>query len=186
MPHGKIVFNRKIALDLMVINGNYLLHVVDTDAGFGAAQYLHGQSTEDVWATFIECWAAVYSRMPDIMATDQGSCFTAERWKELAGENGIVMQLSGVQAHNALGIGERYHAPLRRIVNKIDCSTPGMAKETVLKLAVKTMNDTMGPSGLVPSYLVFGSLPRFPARTKKPDLQHCKQLALKWKVSWRD
>jgi hypothetical protein len=170
MPHGKIVFNRKIALDLMVINGNYLLHVVDTDTGFGAAQYLRGQSTEDVWATFIECWAAVYSGMPNIMGTDQGSCFMAERWKELAGENGIEMQLNRVQAHNALGIGESYHAPLRRIVNKIDCSTPGMATETALKLAFKTMNDTMGPSGLVSSYLVFGSLPRFPASaTSHPD-----------------
>jgi hypothetical protein len=168
MPHGKIIFNRKIALDL--IDCSHLLHVVDTDTGFGAAQYLHGQSMEDVWAPFIECWVAVYSGMPDTMATDQGSCFTAERWNEIGGENGIVMQLSAKQAHNALGIGKRYHAPLRRVVNKIYCSTPGMAKETALKLAVQTTNVTMGPSGLVPSYFVFGSLPRFPASaTIHPD-----------------
>ncbi len=31
-----------------------------------------------------------------------------------------------------------------------------------LQLAVKAMNNTMGPEGLVPSYLVFESIPRFP------------------------
>ncbi len=38
-----------------------------------------------------------------------------------------------------------------------------MDKNIVLKLAMKATNDTMGPEGLVPSYLVFGCIPRFPS-----------------------
>ncbi len=38
-----------------------------------------------------------------------------------------------------------------------------MGNNVILKLAVKAMNDTMGPKGLVPSYLVFGCILRFPS-----------------------
>ncbi len=68
-----------------------------------------------------------------------------------------------VEAHNSLGSGERCHAPLRRIFLKIREEYPKIDKNIVLKLAVRAMNDTMGPEGLVPSYLVFGCIPRFPS-----------------------
>ena len=38
-----------------------------------------------------------------------------------------------------------------------------MDKNIVLKLAIKAMNDTMDPEGLVPSYLLFSCTPRFPS-----------------------
>ena len=38
-----------------------------------------------------------------------------------------------------------------------------MDKNIILKLPVEPINDTMGPKGLVPSYLVFGCVPRFPS-----------------------
>ena len=38
-----------------------------------------------------------------------------------------------------------------------------MDKNKILKLAVKAMNDTMGPEGYVPAYLLFDCIPRFPS-----------------------
>ena len=79
-----------------------------------------------------------------------------------------------LKAHNSLGPGERYHEPLRRIYQKIRYSEPGINIQLALLLAVnltarsnaslalKAINDTMNPEGLVPSLLVFGVLPRFP------------------------
>jgi hypothetical protein len=40
---------------------------------------------------------------------------------------------------------------------------PELDSNIVLRLCINAMNDTMGPEGLVPSLLVFGVLPRFPA-----------------------
>ncbi len=48
-----------------------------------------------------------------------GSAFTKVRWTRRADAVGTVAQTSGVESHNSLGPGERYHAPLRRIFNKI-------------------------------------------------------------------
>jgi len=77
--------------------------------------------------------------------------------------HGIELSLSGVESHNSLGCGERYHAPLRRIFEKIKYAEPNIESRLALRLAIKAMNDTMNPEGLVPSLLVFGVYPRFPA-----------------------
>jgi hypothetical protein len=64
---------------------------------------------------------------------------------------------------------ERYHAPLRAAYQKIR-SDFGFEPEEALELAVKCVNDTVGPDGLTPTLLVFGSIPR-PARKVPADTQ---------------
>lgn len=54
---------------------------------------------------------------PNNMRVDQGSVFTSMRWKALTNTEGISLQLSGIEIHNSIGLGEPYHAPLRRIYN---------------------------------------------------------------------
>jgi hypothetical protein len=76
---------------------------------------------------------------------------------------GITLRMSGVEAHNSLGIGERMNGPLRRIYNKIRMDYPHIPTGNLLKLGVKAMNDTIGENGLVPSLFVFGVIPRYTA-----------------------
>ena len=104
----------------------------------------------------------MYTGYPNRMRTDQGSIFTSERWKQRTDMAGIQLRLSGVKAHNSLGIGERLHEPLRRIYRKIKHNHPHIPPPFILRVAVKAMSDTMGETGLVPSRLVFGIVPRFP------------------------
>ena len=76
--------------------------------------------------------------------------------------SGIEIGISGVEAHNSLGIGEQLHAPLGRIYRKIKNDFPQIPPHILLKLAVKAMNDTNGENGLVLSLLDFGIIPGFP------------------------
>lgn len=71
----------------------------------------------------------------------EGPQFTSTRWKRIAAEVGNVIQLSGIAIHNSIGIGELYHAPLRRIYEKLRHASPKLSQETALMLAVKSMND---------------------------------------------
>ncbi len=49
-----------------------------------------------------------------------------------------------------------------------------MDRKVAIRIAVKAMNDTMGPNGLVSSYLVFECIPRFPAiESSFPDQESC-------------
>ena len=74
---------------------------------------------------------------------------------------GITCKQVLIEAHWSIGKVERYHAPLRRayeiLRTELDSNTSDAA---VLQMAVKAVNDTAGPDGLVPTLLVFGAYPR--------------------------
>lgn len=67
--------------------------------------------------------------------------------------SGIVLTLPGVEIHNALGEGERYHAYLCQVYKKVRADFPNIDEEYTLRIALKAVNDTSGPSGLVPTLL---------------------------------
>lgn len=74
----------------------------------------------------------------------------------------IELQFSGVESHISIGPGERYHAPLRRVFSIIKSNHPDVHPDLALRYALKDINDTIVPEGLVPSILVFGALPSYP------------------------
>lgn len=87
----------------------------------------------------------------------------------MANENGVRIKLSGVLHHNGISIYERYHAPLRTIYRKVRLECPDLDKNLALQTILKALNDVLGPKGLVPSYLVFGTMPRYTLAGLEPD-----------------
>ena len=122
---------------------------------------------DQVWQTFLLCWVATYNGYPDSVRSDAGSVFTIKSWNARTSQVGVAVQVVPVESSNSMGVGERYHDPLRRIYRKIEMEHPRHPKEIILALANKAMNDTMGPEGLVPSLLVFGVIPRVSAATSE-------------------
>jgi hypothetical protein len=172
-----IVFGDELSIDLMFIDGQAVLHVVDTATRFSAVTFLDsyngsfGQSVEGVWLALIQTWFTLYTGYPTRLRIDAGSILASPRWKELSNMAGITLRMSGVEAHNSLGVGKRMHGPLRRIYNKIRMDYPHIPAGTLLKLGVKAMNDTISENGLVPSLLVFGVIPRYPALNTELPIQ---------------
>lgn len=170
LPDGERIFNRTISVDIMKIDGHSVLHVVDEDTKFNAAAILRGESTKDVWGCMTRIWFHVYMGFPDVIAHDQGPQFTSEEWKGLLQLHGITSKASGVESHNALGTNERYHRFLRNVFAKIRADDPTISTELALSTAVRAVNDTAGPSGLVPTLLVYGTMPKIPINASKlPD-----------------
>ena len=71
----------------------------------------------------------------------------------------VNLEKSGIQYHNSIGTGERYHKPLRDTFRKLKIDHPKMQPQLLFALAVKAMNDTPGSEGTVPSGLVFSEFP---------------------------
>jgi hypothetical protein len=65
-----------------------------------------------------------------------------------------------VEAHNSVGIIERYHGPICRVYSIITTEVPDISKDMALQMAFKAINDIAGPDGLVPILLVYGAYPR--------------------------
>ncbi|PHH68259.1 hypothetical protein CDD82_690 [Ophiocordyceps australis] len=63
-----------------------------------------------------------------------------------------------VEAHWAVGKIERAHAPLRRAYDILKQELGSTTdSDTILQMAVKALNDTAGPNGIVPTLLIFGA-----------------------------
>ena len=104
------------------------------------------------------CWSSVHTGLPQCIMVNEGDQFR-KVLAELTALYDIKLEKSGVEAHNSLGIGERYYKPLRNTYLKLKVDRPAMQRQLLLALAVKAMNDTLGPEGHVPSSLVFGEFP---------------------------
>ena len=122
LPPSDIVFNNKLALELMWIEKKAVLHVVDIETGFNSATFLPYQTVEAVWDAFVTCWESLYIGFPMKMRVDQGSAFTSVRSTNRAKAVGTDVQESVAEAHNSLGSREKYHALLRQSFLRFDMS----------------------------------------------------------------
>lgn len=163
-------FNHIVAVDVMYIDGEPVLHIVDEATHFMSACFLRNSSTKEVWASIRKCWINVYLGPPDFLRVDQGSNLVSSEFKESAAGLDIVVLDAPVESPSTMSHVERYHEPLRTAFRKISHHLGGKeTKFNTLQMAVKSVNDTIGPEGLCPTLLVFGAVPR-PARVSpSPD-----------------
>ena len=94
-----------------------------------------------------------------MIITDARINLISQEFNQHATLMGISTKHVPVEAHWSIGITERYHAVLRRAY-KIIVEETQADKEVSLQMAVKAVNDSAGPNGLIPTLLVFGAFPR--------------------------
>jgi hypothetical protein len=93
---------------------------------------------------------------------DAGKNFVLTEFKQLANTMAIATKEVPVEAYNSVRLVEQYHAPLRRAYEIIqdELKDKNTNKEMILQMAVKAVNNTAGPNGIVPILLVFGAYPQ--------------------------
>ncbi|KID81309.1 Ribonuclease H-like protein [Metarhizium guizhouense ARSEF 977] len=156
-------FNYEIIVDIVQIDDKPALHIVDSATSFQAARFLdsRGQKAKDIWDTLRACWIDSYLGPPDWIVHDAGRNFASAEFRQYARTMSIEVDEVPVEAHNSIGKVERYHGPLRRAYNIIkDELGDAITDDQKLQMAVKAVNDSAGPDGLVPTLLVFGAYPR--------------------------
>ena len=110
----------------------------------------------------------------DYIISDAGTNFVSKEFTKYANSMAITTKLVPVEAHWSIGIVERYHSVLRRAYKVIMDKTKDLNKTAALQMAVKAVNDTAGPNGLVPTLLVFGAYPRiFEYDPPSPSIKAC-------------
>lgn len=154
-------FNYEILVDVMYLNNKPVLHVVDSSTAFQGAKFLNAISAKETWQALRMLWIDTYQGPPDILTHDAGTNFASVEFRTEAKIMGVTCKQVPTEAHWSVGKIERYHAPLRRAWDILHGELSGtMPDEAILQMAVKAVNDTAGPDGLVPTLLVFGAYPR--------------------------
>jgi hypothetical protein len=155
-------FNYSVIIDVLYLESKPVLQAVDSATAFQAARFLKDMSARTTWDTLRACWIDTYLGPPDMVVHDAGKNFTSTEFRQLARAMAVEVKEVPVEAHNSIGLVERYHAPLRRSYEIIrdELKDEHIDKEMILQMAVKAVNDSVGPNGLVPTLLVFGAYPR--------------------------
>ena len=157
-------FNHTIYVDIFHLEDGPVLHVVDSATAFNAGRFIKDFSAQEAWDVVRICWIDVYQGPPEYIVTDAGRNFASKEFKQNAKVLDINVKEVPVEAHNSVGKVERYHGPVRRAytIIKAELTKDGsrVSKEVILQMALKAINDTAGPDGLVPTLLVFGSYAR--------------------------
>ena len=161
-------FNHSIYVDILYIDGRPMLHVVDEATNYQAARWLRSGTAEALWKALRLAWVDVYVGPPDIIAHDAGKNFMAQAFKNNTDFIHVQTKAVPVEAPQSMTVVERYHAPLRKAYMVIKKEAPELDNDSALQAAVKAVNDTAGPDGLVPTLLVYGALPRLGLRTDPP------------------
>ena len=142
------------------------MQVVDLATGYQAARFLRSMSAEHAWEAIRACWIDVYLRPPQFLVHDPGTNFNSDEFRGNAHSMGIEVKQMPVEAHHSIGKVERYHIPLRRAYDILSIEAPQIGREERLQSAVKAVNDTAGPDGLIPTLLVYGAYPRLSKEDK--------------------
>ena len=146
----------------MYIDGNPVLYVIDEATRYQAAKWLRDLSAKHTWETLRYCWIDTYVGPPDYITHDAGKNFVSKEFRQLATPLGTNTKCVPVEAHWSIGLVERAHPILRRAYQIImeELKGDGISEHILLQMAVKAVNDTAGPEGLVPTLLVYGAYPR--------------------------
>ena len=106
------------------------------------------------------CWIDTYLGPLDQITTDARKNFASKEFAQNANMLGVKLKIVPVEAHNSVGIVERYHGPVRRAYSIITTEIHNIDKDMALQMAFKAINDSAGPDGLIPTLLVYGAYPR--------------------------
>jgi hypothetical protein len=153
-------FNHSIFVDIMYINGNPVLHIIDEATRYQAARWLQNVSAKHTWDILRACWIDTYVGPPEFVVHDAGKNFVSKEFQQYATSMAISTKAVPVEAHWSVGLIERAHPALRRAYQIITEECQDIRKDLALQMAVKAVNDTAGPDGLVPTLLVYGAYPR--------------------------
>lgn len=154
-------------MDLMKINKGTTLHVVYKDAKFRTASFIKKESSENIWKAFLYFWVALYVGYPDVFILDQGSQFQATEISELFIAAGIEKSAAG-EGCEALREVEQLHAYHQNVFERVQSEHASVAAEALFALSVEACRDTAGPSGMDPTLLVVGVVPKISKNSDSP------------------
>ena len=118
-----VSFNYSIIVDIFYLTGQPILHVIDEGTRYQAGRWLQNISAKTTWDTLRLCWIDTYLGPPDQITADAGKNFASREFSQLASTVGTKVKIVPVEAHNSVGIMERYHGPVRRVTICIAIAT---------------------------------------------------------------
>lgn len=125
---NKIIFNKRVYLDVMCNQNNPVLYVVDEAKTFPAAMFVPGLSTKQIWDTFQEGWCSIYTDILNQILVDQGTSFD-KSFVVCRNLCNVEVSQTGTKSHNFLGLDKCSYRILRNMFRKITITQAHIIKK---------------------------------------------------------
>jgi hypothetical protein len=86
----------------------------------------------------------MYLGLLHLVTHDVGKNFISKEFKHYTSTIGINIKGVLVEAHNSIGMVERYYRLLQHVYQIITIEIPNIDKDIALQMAFKALNDTTG------------------------------------------
>jgi hypothetical protein len=151
-------FNYRVIVDVMFLTNKPVLHAINEVIAFQAAKLLFNITAKTIWDVLRNMWIDTYIGSPDVIVINAGTNLTVTKFVNNAKAIIIEIEKVPIEAYYLIGKIEKYHDPVRRayeiIMKKFGAA---ISSSNAFQMAIKSVNDTAGPNGLVPTLLIFGA-----------------------------
>ena len=145
----------------MYLDRKPVLHVVDAATGFQAARFIRNMSAKKTWDVLKECWIDTYLGPPDIITYDAGTNFNSTKFRNEVRLIKITYHQIPIKVYWSINKVKEYYGFIRKaykiIIKKLSNASPKLLR---LQIAIKVINNTANPNGLVPTLLIFKAYPK--------------------------
>jgi hypothetical protein len=154
-------FNYRVIVDVIFLTGKPVLYAINKAIAFQAAKFLPNITAKIIWNVLRNIWINTYIESPDVIVINAGTNLTVTKFVNNAKAITIEIKEVPIKAYYSIGKIEKYHGSIRRayeiIIKKLGTI---ISLFNAFQMAIKSVNDTAGSDGLVPTLLVFGAYPR--------------------------
>ena len=166
LPSAK-EFNDKVAIDLKIYKGKYILYMVDMFSRYTVAALIQRKRPDDVIDALMKKWVCYHGTMR-VLLSDNGGEFTGDEMTEIKSMLNVEEHTTAAESPWQNGICERNHAVVDNILQSIDEDYPEMDLATKLAWACTAKNSMMTVYGYSPFMLVYGKNPTLPNLVSDP------------------
>lgn len=147
-------FNETVAMDIKVIQGRLVLHMIDHLTRYSSACVLRNKTKESIVKAVLEYWVRIFGS-PKFHLTDNGGEFVNSEVIEYAEKFNVVILTTGAESAWSNGLCEKAHESLSLNADKIIRDT-GCSLDMAIHWAVAAKNALCNVYGFAPNQLVFG------------------------------
>ena len=147
-------FNEVVAMDLKLINGVLVLHMIDHATRYSAACPISNKKKETIVQAIMENWIKVFGP-PKSFLTDNGGEFINDHMIDFAEQFNISLKTTAAESAWSNGLCERHNEILADLVRKTIADT-GCNMTIAICWALSSKNALSNVFGFSPNQLVFG------------------------------
>ena len=154
-------FNEKIAMDLKLWKGKWIMHIVDMWSRFTISAFVPRKRPSDIIHALMSEWVGIFG-VPKGILTDNGGEFVNKELLEVESLLNIEVLSTAAESPFQNGICERNHQVVDTILTKLSHDYPNTPVSVLLKWACMAKNTLQSYAGFSSYQLVIGRNPNLP------------------------